>query len=100
MKKILYIFYFLFFTNVFSQEVKVSGYIKDSIGLPLESANVVAINSLTKKLASYSVANNKGRYQLSLEKNANYILKISFLGYITISETLEVSEASIDFQKN
>lgn len=100
MKRILYVICLLLFSNVFSQELKVSGFIKDSIGLPLESANVVAINSLTKKLASYSVANNKGRYQLSLEKNANYILKISFLGYITISETLEVSEASIDFQKN
>ena len=100
MKKILYIFYFLFFTNVFSQEVKVSGYIKDSIGYPLESANVVAINSVTKKLASYSVANSKGRYQLSLEKNAKYNLNVSFLGYKTISKTIEVTEASIDFEKN
>jgi len=68
--------------------------------LPLESANVVAINSLTKKLASYSVANNKGRYQLSLEKNANYTLKVSFLGYKTTSDSIEITEASIDFEKN
>ncbi|BAO77383.1 carboxypeptidase-like regulatory domain-containing protein [Winogradskyella sp. PG-2] len=100
MKKILYILCVLFSLNAFSQEINVSGSIKDSIGTPLESANVVAINSVTKKLASYSVANNKGRYQLSLEKNANYTLKVSFLGYKTITEILEITEQSIDFEKN
>ncbi len=100
MKKIVYILCVLFSLNAFSQEINVSGSIKDSIGTPLESANVVAINSITKKLASYSVVNNKGRYQLSLEKNANYTLKVSFLGYKTISETLEITEQSIGFEKN
>lgn len=100
MKRIIYIICLLFFTTAFSQEIKISGFIKDSIGTPLESANVIAINSVTKKLASYSVANNNGKYQLLLEKNAKYSLKVSFLGYETLSETLELTQKSIDIEKH
>ncbi len=100
MNKVICILCLMFFFNSFSQEINISGSIKDSIGTPLESANVVAINSVTKKLASYSVANNKGRYQLSLEKSANYTLKVSFLGYKTISESLNLTESSVDIEKN
>ncbi|SEB45766.1 CarboxypepD_reg-like domain-containing protein [Tenacibaculum sp. MAR_2009_124] len=100
MRKIIFIPFMIFFVNTFSQEVKVSGLIKDNTGLPLEYANVVAINSVTRKLASYSVTNNIGKYQFSLKYNANYILKVSFIGYKTISETIEVTESSIDFEKN
>ena len=46
----------------FSQ-VKIEGVVKDSIGNPLELANVIAINQLTNKLDSYGITNDKGRYK-------------------------------------
>ena len=51
-------------------QVKMQGVVKDSIGAPLELANVIAINIETNSLDAYAITNDKGRYQLSLNKNA------------------------------
>ncbi len=44
-----------------SAQVKLTGVVKDSIGEPLEMANVLAINKVTKKMASYGFTDAKGR---------------------------------------
>ena len=50
----------------FSQ-VKLEGVIKDSLGNPLELANVIAINKATKSLDSYGITNDKGQFRLDLK---------------------------------
>mgnify|MGYP003642666486 CR=1 FL=1 len=74
-----------------SQEIKVSGFVKDSLGAPLESANVIALLKATNKLASYSVTNSNGKYQLFLEPNNNYLLNVSYMGFKTFSYDLKVT---------
>ena len=51
----------------FSQ-IKLEGYVKDSIGNPLELANVIAINKATSALDSYGITNDDGKYRLDLKK--------------------------------
>ena len=58
----------------FSQ-VKLEGVIKDSLGSPLELANVIAINKATKSLDSYGITNDKGRFRLDLKKNTIYTIQ-------------------------
>ena len=41
-------------------QIKVEGVVKDSVGNPLELANVIAINQETKTLDSYAITNDKG----------------------------------------
>jgi hypothetical protein len=65
------------FTNA---QVKLMGVVKDSIGEPLEMANVLAINKVTKKMASYGFTDSKGNYKLELAKNGVFNIKISYVG--------------------
>ncbi|WP_104734693.1 TonB-dependent receptor [Hanstruepera ponticola] len=78
----------------FSQ-VKIEGVVKDSIGNPLELANVIAINQTTNKLDSYGITNDQGRYKLSLEKNTNYNIQVSYIGMKTTDEAISTKEADI-----
>ncbi|NER12536.1 TonB-dependent receptor [Leptobacterium flavescens] len=88
------VFLFSFFTN--AQNVKVNGTVKDSIGNPLELANVLATIKATGKIETYSITSKEGRYQLVLPVNADYILKISFLGFAPQSKELKIGANSED----
>lgn len=85
----------LMVTMITNAQIKVSGVVKDSIGAPLEMANVIAINSETKALDSYGFTDSSGRYKLTLKKNATYNIKVSYIGNKTAEITLETKEISI-----
>lgn len=76
-------------------QIKVEGVIKDSIGNPLELANVIAINQQTKGLESYGITNDQGRYKLSLTKNMTYTIQVSYIGMKTSDETLSIKESNL-----
>lgn len=61
-------------------QVKLTGVVKDSIGDPLEMANVIAIDTITKGMASYGFTDAKGNYKLDLKKNTIYKVRISYVG--------------------
>jgi hypothetical protein len=61
-------------------QIKVEGAVRDSIGNPLELANVIAINQDTKALDSYGITNDKGRYKLNLKPDNSYMLRVSYIG--------------------
>ena len=76
-------------------QIKVEGIIKDSIGNPLELANVIAINQQTKGLESYGITNDQGRYKLALTKNTTYTIQISYIGMKTFDETVNIKESDL-----
>ena len=76
-------------------QIKVEGVVKDSIGNPLELANVIAINQQTKGLESYGITNDQGRYKLALTKNKTYTIQVSYIGMKTSDETLAINESDI-----
>lgn len=91
-------FFILLFLTVVSYsnaQVKIQGVIKDSIGSPLELANVIAINIETNSLDSYAITNDKGRYQLTVNKNTKYKIQVSYIGMKTAEETIETKETDI-----
>ena len=94
MKK-LFILLFLIVVFYGNAQVKIQGVVKDSIGSPLELANVIAINIETNSLDSYAITNDKGRYQLSVNKNAKYKIQVSYIGMKTAEETIETKETDI-----
>ncbi|NMH87083.1 TonB-dependent receptor [Flavivirga algicola] len=81
-------------SSLFSQ-IKLEGVVKDSTGILLELANVVAINQETKALDSYGITNNEGRYKLNLKKNTSYKIQVSYIGTKTSEEQLETKEKAI-----
>src|SRR5690606_18542203 len=89
-KKLTVIFFLFLTISLSAQSIKVKGTIKDSIGNPLEFANVIASIKATGATESYGITNHEGRYQLDLPKGNTYILRASFLGYETVEKTVNV----------
>ncbi|MDG1314545.1 MAG: TonB-dependent receptor [Flavobacteriaceae bacterium] len=91
MKYILSIILLTFSITGFSQ-VKLEGVIKDSLGSPLELANVIAINKATKSLDSYAITNDDGVFRLDLKKNTTYSIQASYIGMKSLDQPLQTKE--------
>lgn len=86
----------LFITTItFSQDVKFEGIIKDTTGVPLEMANIMAVNQVTKAMDGYSITNEKGRFQISLKPNVTYDVKVSYVGYQPYETTVKTTNQNI-----
>ena len=94
MKKIIIVLLLIATSTTFAQ-VKLEGVVKDTLGAPLELANVVAINQVTNILDSYGITNEQGKYKLSLEKNTKYKVQISYIGMKTREEFIDTKEETI-----
>ncbi|MFL2622265.1 MAG: outer membrane beta-barrel protein [Flavobacteriaceae bacterium] len=88
MKIYLSTIFLLIFSFSYSQ-IKLEGYVKDSLGNGLELANVIAINKATSALDSYGITNEDGRYKLNLKKNTIYSIQVSYIGMKSAAERLE-----------
>lgn len=94
MKKLLVLLCLVATGNSFAQ-IKMQGVVKDSIGTPLELANIIAINQETSALESYAITNDKGKYVLSLGKNGKYKLQVSYIGYKTFEQIISTQEVDV-----
>ncbi|WP_407918631.1 TonB-dependent receptor [Flavobacterium soli] len=79
-----------------AQTIKFDGFVTDPQGLGLEMANVMAVNQATKGMDAYSITNEKGRFQLSLKPNATYTIKVSYIGYSALEETVVTTTENIN----
>lgn len=87
MKKHLFLL-FIFTNSVIFSQIKMTGKVTDSIGTPLELANVILINSESNSLETFAMSDDKGNYKLSLKKNTSYNLQVSYIGMSTFSQML------------
>ena len=94
MNKIIFIFCFLFGISSFSQ-IKISGKVTDSIGNPLELANIILIDAETDILESFGTSNEKGEYKIQLRKNKSYNFQVSYIGMATFSKLILSKEEDI-----
>ena len=93
MKKILLLIIILTNSFIFSQ-VRFDGVVTDSLGNAIMGANVIAIEKDTKILDGFGISNDAGYYKISLKKNTDYNIKVSFIGFKQVEFDLNVSEAS------
>ncbi len=100
MKKLITSIILLFALTLSAQSIKVRGTIKDSIGNPLELANVIATVKESGAIESYGITNYEGRFQLELPVNNTYILRASFLGYETSEMEINIPENASDVNQN
>jgi hypothetical protein len=94
MKKILLIAVFLI-SAVASAQIEYRGIVKDSLGAPLEMANVIALDTVAKRIASYGFTDSEGNFKLSLETNTTYNIKISYIGFKEISAFLKTKTTNM-----
>lgn len=95
MKNIYIVVLLLVTTFASSQNVKFEGVIKDTTGVALEMANIMAVNQATKAMDGYSITNDKGRFQITLNANATYDVKVSYVGFQPYEITLKTSTENI-----
>ncbi|MFB9053389.1 outer membrane beta-barrel protein [Formosa undariae] len=85
----------LFAVNLSFGQLKLEGIVKDSIGNPLELANIIAINTETQALESYGITDPNGVYKLSISKNSNYNVQVSYIGMRTEQLAVETTDKNI-----
>ncbi|WP_299214815.1 TonB-dependent receptor [uncultured Aquimarina sp.] len=78
-----------------AQKVQITGFVKDSLGNPLEMANVIAYKKADNAMTAYGITNDMGKYKLSVPVNETYILKVSFIGLSTNDETIAVTTQDV-----
>lgn len=95
MRKYLHLIVCLLSIAGYAQNVKFEGTIKDTTGVPLEMANIMAINQETKAMDSYAITNDAGRFQLVLKANTSYTIKASYIGFNAFEETVKTGTTAI-----
>ncbi len=85
----------LFAGTAFAQNIRMAGILKDSTGVALEMANVMAVNKATSSMDSYGITDDAGRYQLSLAPNTTYTIKASYIGYVPYEVTVTTGTENI-----
>jgi hypothetical protein len=96
MKKIFLFFAFSFISSSsFSQKIKFEGVVQDSIKKPIEMANVMAINTVTRSMDAYGITNDKGKFQLSLNPNTTYLITFSYIGFQSKELTIVTQNENI-----
>ena len=81
-------------TLITSAQIKLTGVVKDSIG-PLEMANVIALDTVSKKIVSYGFTDANGQYKLDLQKNTVYNIKISYIGLKSVDDYVKTLDADL-----
>ncbi len=81
-----------------AQNIKISGTVKDSIGNPLELANVIATNKVDGSMESYAISNTSGNYQFNISAGQEYTLVASFLGLAATTKDIAIPEDSEDLK--
>lgn len=86
MRKLLkFIFYFICTLQLNSQEITLSGFVKDSLQNPLPYANVLAKPKGVSKSLKFAITDEEGYYKLKLNKGDTLTISISYLGYKTLN---------------
>ena len=87
----------LFLAYSSTSQVRLEGSISDDLGNPIMGANVIAVEKESQILDGFGISSDTGFYRISLKKNTEYQIKISFIGFQQIELELNLSE---DLQKN
>ena len=80
MKKILLFITLLLVSSSYAQNIRLEGVVLDTGKVPLEMANVMAVNQTTKAMDAYAITSDKGKFVLNLKANTSYVIKLSYIG--------------------
>ena len=97
MKKLLLLFAALCaFVPAFAQNsarISIKGSIVDTLNAPLVSATVMLLTPKDSALMSYGRSDEKGGFEFKNIKRGNYLLKITYVGYLPYQKELKPADA-------
>lgn len=91
MRNFFLLFFFALFYSNANAQISVRAVVKDSLQNPIEFANVVITDKDQKNIA-YGNTDVHGTFNFSVPKKESYTVRASFLGYIAVSKTVEVTQ--------
>ncbi|MEL6614595.1 MAG: TonB-dependent receptor, partial [Bacteroidota bacterium] len=77
-------------------QVSVTGTVTDSSGTGLPGATVVLLNPADSVLVSFASSRSDGAFEVRRVREADYILKVSFVGYATHTQDIRVARDDLD----
>lgn len=95
MKKIILLLTIFLTSFSFAQTVKVTGILKDTENVVIETANVMAINPVTKAMDAYNITSEKGEFSLNLKPNTEYIIKAGYIGYAPFEKKITTTKENM-----
>lgn len=84
-------------SSAFSQNIRFEGTVKDTTGVGLEMANIMAINKQTKAMDAYAITNEAGKFTLNLKPSTDYTLKVSYIGFQTFEKAVTTGTTNMNF---
>ncbi|WP_157963240.1 TonB-dependent receptor [Algoriphagus litoralis] len=90
--------FFLISFPSFSQTKPLVGQVLDSLDNPIAYANVVAINQSTQKIGGFGITNAEGRFKITLAPGAEYLLRVSFVGYQQFERLISAWDPEVQMQ--
>lgn len=85
----------LFTTFVFAQEFSISGFVNDDQGQAVTYATILLIKAQDSTMVNGVTSNEKGFFLVKDLAADNYLLKVSFLGYKDVYQSIAL-EATLD----
>lgn len=89
--RVLYLF-LIFPLFIFSQDITISGIVIDGNNNPIAYSNVIVLNPTDSTTVHGSISDENGTFKIIDVKEGDYIVQVSFLGYKTYSEKINLSK--------
>ena len=80
--------------NAHAQRVSFEGEVRDADNVPIEFANVMALDTVKNSISAFAVTNREGMFKLMLTKDKPYRLKISFVGFEPFEVVFKAEDTS------
>lgn len=78
------------------QSVLYYGEVRDTLGYPVQFANVMAIDTAAHTMAGFAVTNPEGQFKLRLSIEKTYQLKITFIGFRPFDQVIKAKESNAE----
>ncbi|MEP0986048.1 carboxypeptidase-like regulatory domain-containing protein [Ekhidna sp.] len=72
--------------------ILLKGQTRDSTFAPIAFANVIAIDTATQEMKAFAVTDVKGGFQIRLQENTVYEIKVTFVGYVPFSQYMKLDK--------
>lgn len=92
--KNLYILVILLTPLFASAQYTFSGAVADESGKAMPFATVALLNPTDSTLAFFGITNDNGRFEIRKVRGGNYLLQVSYVGYATWYEALEMKNST------
>ena len=93
--KLATLFFLCIGINLYAQDIYLKGAVQDSTKTALQTASLVVSNAKTQKFQGYAITDDDGLFAIKLTKNEDFIVKLTYMGYKTIIDTITVKENDI-----